>query len=196
MREINDKVTGDSYTAIEFNEGVKDDQQYVVGIATGQTFNPTDETQLSKAISDFVAAADYYTDSGTPTAYVLTSIGSLVSPHTFFDGMRVRFLPTNTNTGSATINVSGLGPVSIVQDGNPVPAGTLTAGRHVELWYSADNNWFDIVLTEGVASFTDVIVTGSATIGGNADVGGDVTAAHFNATEGGSLAAPALRTRS
>ncbi len=73
-------------------------------------------------------------DGGTVNAYTLTPANAIV-----LNGLRMGavFSPVITNTGPATMNISGLGVIAIKQiDGVDVTAGDLVAGRLYGLIYS------------------------------------------------------------
>ena len=80
----------------------------------------------------------YATDTGTANAYVVTRP---VKAQQYVDGMLVRFTAANTNTGgSATINVDGLGAVTLLPnygsfEGNEILAG----GQYEGIYYAAAN---------------------------------------------------------
>src|SRR3990167_1110094 len=76
---------------------------------SGQTPAVGTLTQTSIAMAIYAAGGNFYTDSGAADAYVLTAVGTKNTPHAYFNGMSVRFLPGNVNTGASTINVATLG---------------------------------------------------------------------------------------
>jgi hypothetical protein len=96
--------------------------------ASSQTVDTTntENDQLAKGIVNFVANADFYTDSGAVNTYVLSAVSPNKSPTTYRVGMRVRFRTTNANTGASTVNVATLGAKTIKQqDGT----SDVTAGQ-------------------------------------------------------------------
>ena len=100
-----------------------------------------DDDMLSKAIRRAAVLAgsgdaDWYTDSGGAGASVLTQIGPLPAPISYYDGLRVRFVPAGTNAGPATVDVAGLGAVNVLMVGGAQALpGVLAAGKPVELVY-------------------------------------------------------------
>jgi hypothetical protein len=97
-----------------------------------------------KSVSNYVAGADYYNETGAANAYVLTHLTSPLNfePITqYFTGCRVRFTPTHANTGASTVNVNGLGVKSIKLPslGDP-KAGDIPAITQTELVY--DGTYF------------------------------------------------------
>jgi len=83
---------------------------------SGQILDDADRQQSHKAVAYYAAGGDFYTDSGTSSAYVLSTGGARVAPPGYFAGMRVRFVPGNVNGSSATVDVDGLGAQNIVQE--------------------------------------------------------------------------------
>jgi hypothetical protein len=101
--------------------------------------------QLGKALAGYVANGEFYTDSGVANAYILTPEGGKQSPPAYTDGMRVRFVAANNNTGiGATVNVAGLGVKSIVRaDGSNPYSGTISG--ETELVFDLGNDRFELV---------------------------------------------------
>lgn len=196
MQDLNDKVTGGTLTATEWNE-VPTELQNVIE-ALGITLSSGDLNQLGKAIAGYVANGDFYTDSGLADAYVLSVVGSKQAPSSYTDGARIRFIAGNTNTGASTVNVAGLGVKNIkLRDGTDPTAGQI-AGR-ILLKFDSGNDRFELVQSgmigvevitasgtynppAGVKSL-EFIVTGAGGGGGGVDGQGASTAA---ASEGGS----------
>lgn len=82
--------------------------------STDQTLDPqggpnSDLNMLGKAAAIYGSAGEGYSDSGSANTYVLARSTNLKSPTEYFDGMKVIFIPANTNTSSCTINVASLG---------------------------------------------------------------------------------------
>ena len=74
------------------------------------------------------------TDTGSANNYVLTV--NYGAPTAYNVGMRVTFLPANSNTSTAVINVNGLGTKAIVNMfGTAVTPGDIVAGQACELEY-------------------------------------------------------------
>lgn len=141
MQDLNDKVTGGTLTAAEWNEVPSEIQNVIEGL--GITLSGADLNQLGKAISGYVANGDFYTDSGIVNAYVLTTIGSKQSPTAYTDGMRVSFIPGNTSTGATTVNVAGLGVKSVQTENSTVlPSGALPTNLNADLRFSVSADAF------------------------------------------------------
>ena len=85
-----------------------------------------DFTALANAINDPNTYTNYLVDTGAANAYVVTFPAGSV-PAAYAAGLQVEFKVTNTNTGSSTINVNGLGVVNILNsDGTAVGAGQIS----------------------------------------------------------------------
>lgn len=137
-------------TAEEFNNYIEELENLIT--QSGQMLdNPVDiVTQLGKAVAAYAAISDYYTDSGSADAYDLNAIGSFKSPLAYTDGMRVRFVPDNANTGASTVDVDSLG-VKDIKKANGAMAltgGELPANRQVELIFVNSADAFTVVSNE------------------------------------------------
>lgn len=133
-------------------------------MSNGYYTSPTDISAVTKALSADINTIDasvdtafdklptednlkrgtvnYAVDTGIVNAYVIAL------PHTpsgYVDGLLIAFRPLNTNTSSATINVSGLGVKSIRRDnGDLISAGDITAGSPISARYSTATGYFHI----------------------------------------------------
>jgi len=144
MQDLNDKITGNSLTASEWNQQPSEVQNVIEGL--GITLSGADLNQLGKAIAGYAANGDYYTDSGVADVYVLTKIGSKQSPPAYTDGFSVFYKAGNANTGASTVNVAGLGVKSIrTLAGAALSSGNIKANTLVELRYDNANGWFEIL---------------------------------------------------
>lgn len=144
MQDLNDKVTGVTLTAAEWNE-VPSEIQNVIQ-ALGITLSSGDLNQLGKAIAGYIANGGYYTATGPANAYVLAGIGSKQTAPSYTNGFSVRFKVNVTNTGSSTVNVASLGVKSIRDsNGDVLVGGELVAGQQVILSYDSSNGWFEIL---------------------------------------------------
>lgn len=109
--------------------------------STGVSATDVDLNQMGVAITEYAAGADFYTDTGAADAYVVGVVGSKKASSQYFNGMRVRFIPANVNTGASTINVSGLGVKNIKKaDGSTNPAaGDIPITTEIGLTYDGTN---------------------------------------------------------
>ncbi len=130
-------------------------------VASGQATDTGDNTQTARAMTVHASGADYYTDSGAANAYVATIAASGIAFYAtptsvgYFTGMRVRFVPANTNTSTSTINVSSLGAKNIYNNGAACIGGELQSGYEATLVYNGSE--FDITSVE-----RNVLLAGSS----------------------------------
>jgi len=135
MQDLNDKITGNTLTAAEWNEPPSEIQNVIEN--TGQTLSSGDLNQLGKGIAMYASNGDAYTDTGIADAYVLSVIGSKQAPPDLVNLMKFRFTPGNDCTGACTANPAGLGVTNIKLAGgtvNPV-AGDISTSADCELVY-------------------------------------------------------------
>jgi hypothetical protein len=84
-------------------------------------------------------------ESGSGNAYVVTMPDTRTSNQ---DGDGVRFFATHTNTGAATLDVDGIGPVAFTNwDGDAFVGGEVISGRLYEVRYDATNTRFILAAT-------------------------------------------------
>ena len=117
--------------------GFKNENNNLI-VGSGQGLSTADNQQSHKAVAHYAGVGDFYVDSGVANAYVLSTTGAQVAPATYATGMRIRFVPGNTNgTGASTVNVAGLGVKTLVQDlgGVPTEQFDVRAGVQLEAYY-------------------------------------------------------------
>lgn len=163
MQNIPTKTDGVStLPAVEFNQ-IPDELENSI-TDSGQTLAIGTLDQVSKAMSIYAAGGDFYTESGAADAYVLNLIGSKKAPIAYFNGMRIRFLPGNVNTGASTVNVDSLGNKNIkLADGSTDPAaGDIPADEEISLTFDGTN--FRIVSKPPISTANiDNVVTVTST---------------------------------
>lgn len=146
MQSLNGKTTGDSLTAAEWNQVPSELQNLITSI--GISLSGGDLTQITKAITGYVATGDFYTTTGSADAYVLSPLSGYPGPSAYYNGMRVRFIPNVANTGAAvTVNVNGLGLRNVVrQDAAGNSSDTeYQVGVMVELRYDSTAGEFKLL---------------------------------------------------
>ena len=99
MELLNDKITGSTLTAAEWNQVPSELQNIIT--ATGQSLSGGDLDQVGKGIAAYVSNSDFYVSSGLADDYILTPLAGVQAPVAYFDGMRVRFIPNINNTGGS-----------------------------------------------------------------------------------------------
>lgn len=127
MQDLNDKITGGTLTATEWNEVPSEIQAVIEGI--NQTLTSGDLNQLGKAIAGYAANGTFYVESGVADAYLLSVVGSKQRAPTLTNGFTINFVAGNSNTGASTINVAGLGVKNLkTKGGDSLPAEYLQQG--------------------------------------------------------------------
>lgn len=90
-------------------------------------------------------------DTGSANAYSLTFTANFSS---YVDGTVIYWLPANTNTGGSTLNVNGLGALTILdQNGAGLTAGAIIANQIATVIYMA-GVWRLLSSSVAVGSFT------------------------------------------
>ena len=149
------KVDGDSVDANEWNQLASIDNF----IATsGQTPSASNLNQMGIAAARYSSGGQFFTDSGTANAYVLTSISAFKSPVSsgagegYFVGMTIRFRAGNANTGASTVNINSAGVKNLKkEDGTTdLAAGDISTTQDSVFRY----NGTSFVLESGSASTT------------------------------------------
>lgn len=164
MRSVPTKITGNTYTATEFNELPSQELQNAV-LTSGQILSSGDLNQLGKAMAVYGSAGDFYTDGGSANTYVLTPIGTPArqAPPTYVDGVRVRFVAGNSNTGASTINLNGLGVKSLKENGVDIAVERIKSGEIIEAVFLVTSDRFELVsVYDGVKN---VLLFGTPTDG-------------------------------
>ncbi|MCK4759965.1 MAG: hypothetical protein KAT69_07930 [Candidatus Aminicenantes bacterium] len=142
MELLSNKNTGDPLPATEWNQVPKEEENVITN--TGQALSNGDTNQLGKGIAQYVANGNFYTDSGAGNAYILTQIGLKQVTPAYVDGMIIEFIPGNTNTGSATVNVASLGVKNI---SNTSSGGEIASGTRISMRYNNGTGEFEIFQT-------------------------------------------------
>jgi hypothetical protein len=146
MENLAGKITGGSVTAAEWNQLPTEVQNLIV--AAGMALTNGDLDQLGKAVATYSAMGQFYTGSGPADVYVATKQAGFQAPPSYFTGMVVRFRPSATNTGAATVDVDGLGAKTIKrEDGSVLMAGDLDTDKDAYLRYDGT----DFLLSNGSA---------------------------------------------
>jgi len=150
MKSVVTKTTGDTFSAVEFNEGSSQELQNSV-LTSGQILNALDLNQLGKSMSIYGSAGDFYTDGGSANTYVLSPLGSparQVSP-TLITGLRVRFTAANANTGASTINLNAIGAIPLKENNIDVSPGRIIVGSIIEAVFILSTNTFELTGVSG-----------------------------------------------
>jgi hypothetical protein len=145
MSDINtSKVDGNTVSALEFNQLAEIDNLIST---SGQTPSTSNLEQQAIASARYSSAGNFFTDSGTANAYVLSPVSPFKSPvssvatETYFNGMVIRFRAGNACSGASTVNVNNAGSKSLVKsDGSTaLTTGDIPANTEVEFVYNGTN---------------------------------------------------------
>ena len=137
------KVDGNTIAAYEWNQFADIDN---LVINSGQTPSASNLDQLAIASARYSSGGQFFTDSGTANAYVLTPVSPFKSPVSggagegYFNGMVIRFRAGNANSGASTINVNSAGVKNLKKaDGTDVATGDILTTRDVSFRYDGTN---------------------------------------------------------
>ena len=107
--------------------------------------NAIDDGTTATLVSNLMAAimkAGYADDTGVVNAYTITLSPA---PLAYYDGMVIGFSTLNANTGTSTVNVNGLGAVSITgTSGAALQVGQIPANSPVWFTYNATGPRFEL----------------------------------------------------
>lgn len=118
MRNIQDKTNSlTTLDAEDFNALKNELQQFVTstGIALDPEGGPNSSLLMFRqAVSNYVSAADFYSDSGDSDNYILSRPDvNFPAPTAYFTGMKVSFFAKSRCNFQPNINVAGLGSKSL-----------------------------------------------------------------------------------
>ena len=129
----------------------------------GGTLIESDSLQFRQAINSYASIANFYIDTGTATEYVLNTQGSFKEPidtPSTWNGMLIRFRPTNNNIGVATLKLAGLNgglPFNILrEDGTAIQANDFSTDRDAILRYNLTASAF-LLLTVPVPNASETV---------------------------------------
>lgn len=137
------KIDGNTVGAIEWNQFADVDN---LVINSGQTPSTSNLDQLAIASARYSSGGQFFTDSGTANAYVLTPVSPFKSPVSsgagegYFNGMIIIFRAGNANSGASTINVNSAGVKNLKKaNGTDVATGDILTTRDVSFRYDGTN---------------------------------------------------------
>ena len=137
------KIDGNTVGAIEWNQLADVDN---LVISSGQTPSTSNLEQLGIGSARYSSGGQFFTDSGTANAYVLSPVSPFKSPVSsgagegYFTGMIIRFRAGNANSGASTINVNSAGVKNLKKaDGTDVATGDILTTRDVAFRYDGTN---------------------------------------------------------
>ena len=181
MSDINtSKVDGNTVSASEFNQLAEIDNLIST---SGQTPSTSNLEQQAIASARYSSAGNFFTDSGTANAYVLSPVSPFKSPvssvatETYFNGMVIRFRAGNACSGASTVNVNNAGSKSLVKSsGSALTTGDIPANTEVEFVYNGTNFVQSLgkvpatTTTQGVAFLSNPITIANNATDANNDI--------------------------
>lgn len=141
----NSPPPGGQLSAAEFNNLATENENAV--LRAGLTLSGASSTQLAESMFLHGVKSESFQDSGVADAYVATPVsgssGVLVPVnYTNLSGAVITFKASNSNTGASTLNIGqttgallGSKPIRTQSD-SAIPAGSIVAGRYVQLIYN------------------------------------------------------------
>lgn len=115
----------------------------------------TNFSQLAAAINSLASYGNYFVDSGSVNAMVISVPSPLVAAYAA--GVPLQVKVAVTNTGAVTINVNGLGAVAVTYPNlSAIAAGQFVAGSILPLQFDGTRFQYlgSITTTSGVSSLT------------------------------------------
>ena len=163
-------IQGSIPPAESFEHTMREVVKVITG--TGQTPNHLNLEQVLEGVAHMASKGQWYVDSGAADAYVLTTpftADNIVMPKVTFDGMWLRWVPANDNTGASTATITGIGNKKVLLwDGSELSGGELIGGRPTETMFDptadAGNGalmvppWASAIKVGGVGEFFNVKV--------------------------------------
>jgi hypothetical protein len=146
-----------------------------------------DENKLQRGTVNFAV------DTGTANTYVVALDASIT---TYTDGLQVVFRPLNSNSGTSTINLNGLGAKSIrLTDSNPISAGDISAGAVIDVRYSTATGFFHLTPNSAIYAY-DAGVSADAAAASASAASSSASAASSSASSASSSASAASSSAS
>lgn len=137
------KIDGNTVGASEWNQ-LADVDNFV--ISSGQTPATSNLEQLGIGSARYSSGGQFFTDSGTANAYVLSPVSPFKSPVSsgagegYFNGMIISFRAGNANSGASTVNVNGAGVKNLKKaNGTDVATGDILTTSDVTFRYDGTN---------------------------------------------------------
>ncbi|WP_038384938.1 hypothetical protein [Bradyrhizobium elkanii] len=137
--------------------------------AAGLTPDNADLAQLARGIQS--GQLIYAVDTGTATAYAIALTPPLLQ---YYDGLFVWVIPSNSNSGPATLNINGLGAKNIVRRGGALLSpGDMPKDYRSLLCYNSIHGNFELYGTGFTVGGFLPVLTANTTWYVNASTGDD-----------------------
>lgn len=144
--------SADTFTIIRGQEGTTP-RAWLSGDVAANYWTAGSAQAMVQVAQMQVQATNYGADVGSTNALVINLSPAPVSLASM-RGSPIRVAVANTNTGAATLNVNSFGAVVIVDRGNALSAGALTAGHVVEVAYNGTS--FDLIGGSGTGRLINI----------------------------------------
>lgn len=123
-----------------YNQQLTEDQQDALA---GDSGTPSGTNPFVTAKGLQLQAENYAASTTGNDTYVVTLSPA---PTSYTNGMVIRFKPDTANTGAATLNVNGLGAISIVKNlATALDTGDIVANQIVEVVYNSTGPVFQLI---------------------------------------------------
>ena len=170
MKKIPTMIDGQtSLMADDFNQIPSELENAI--IASGLSLDGGDLNQLGKVFTKSSCGYDFYEDTGIPNAIILNAFGKqpLVE---YVNGLKIRFNTSNTNTGSTTVNIDGLGAKRIIDTfNNSLTPNTIVTNNYYEIVFNSSSDNFVLLNTHFKSPVGSIIISPN----------GDVYSGYFKA---------------
>lgn len=105
--------------------------------SAGISLDYNNHDQTAQAVVRYAADGNYYIDSGSANAYVLSVQSPKKPPVAYTEGQIVRFIALNSNNGPSTLNLSSLGLKNIIlENGDALSGGEIITNYQVMAYYN------------------------------------------------------------
>ena len=149
MTKFADKVDTNTVDAVEYNQIVRPIRDMIT--SGGQSIVDAQNNQVGKSVANYSAGSNFFTDSGSGTAYVLSKVASFNQPTVYTTGFQARFKAGSTNTASATINIETIGVKTLKKLNAAGSKSNLVSGDIIQnRYYKCTYDGTDFILFEDV----------------------------------------------
>lgn len=120
--------------------------KFVVKDLAGNQIRVTDNVQQSQLLTLYAGV-----DTGSTNAYIVNFAANFSA---YADGIVLYFIPSHSNTGASTINVNGLGVISLInQSGTALSANELLASQVATIMYKGGSFLLIQGSQQGIVSY-------------------------------------------
>ena len=149
MTKFADKVDTNTVDAVEYNQIVRPIRDMIT--SGGQSIVDGQDNQVGKSVANYAAGSNFFTDSGSGTAYVLSKVSTFNEPTVYTTGFQARFKAGSTNTASATINIETIGVKTLKKLNASGSKSNLVSGDIIQnRYYKCTYDGTDFILFEDV----------------------------------------------